>query len=96
LQDLQASGEQVKALDERKTLPPDLLEVMTLFRIVSHSRPPSFAGLAGIRITDIEAVYRMREVIIMPPDEFIEWMLWLDGVVISWHHAERAAKERNG
>ena len=95
LEDLRASGVDVAALDNRPELGSDLEYILSLFRLASHSRPPAFAGLAGIRVTDIEAVYRLCEVTIMPPEEFVDLMLFLDSVVIEWHGEQEKQRKRS-
>jgi hypothetical protein len=91
---LAASGVAVTALETRPDLPGDLAEILRLFGVVSHSRPPGFSGIAAVRITDIEAVYRLEDVTIMEPDEFLDTMLFLDSVVIAHDREEREREER--
>jgi hypothetical protein len=54
-----------------------------VFFTLSRGRQQGFSGPCPIALRDIEAVYRLYSVIeFMEPDEFVDYMLFLDGVAM--------------
>jgi hypothetical protein len=68
-------------MEEQPVLGADLMFLLDIWNRIAGCRPPSFSGVAGIPLTDIACAYLMYGANeFCPTDEFVTWMLYLDGI----------------